>query len=289
MHGTVIFAMGLNLLIGIGTRILMKLSADQLPKAKALGLQYFCSMVLAWIIVFFSRKIMFQPEFLWIALAGGITAIGAYFQWQAYSINLSKTTVLAPLGDIVTLVLAALFLGEIALYQNIFVLGGVLLLLCSSFLFTYHGNKSQERVEMKWLGATLLMVFIFGIGTFVVKLFSFTVPTSTFLSYWYGGGLLGSLVVLIFRREPTQPLFQKGVWKVPLLSIGILGSLATFHWAFQYAPAGLVVPIITFFLTLLTIFSGLFIFRERRRLRRAEYLGFGIGTIGITLLVAFAF
>ncbi len=129
------------------------------------------------------------------------------------------------------------------------------------------------------------MVLILGIAAFMMKFFSFNISTTTFVSYWYPGAFLGSLPILWLERKNKIKLFQKGVWRVPLASFGILGSLVTLYWTFQLAPAGVVLPIKTLGFTLLPIIIGLLIFKEKKKLTKNQILGFILGIIGVVLVV----
>lgn len=274
----------LSLTIWALTQITLKSIVNRLPKAKALVLQFFICAGSVWIFASLTKTVQFEQSFLLIGVVGFVNAFGAYCQWRAYAFSLSKTALFLPLSAVFTVWLATLFLGETAIY-NFLVIIGVIFLFSAAFLLSKKEKEEGESAGIKWLLFVMGMVLIVGGVSFMMKLFSFTVSHTTFLSYWYGGAFLGSLPMLWLERKDKRKLFQKGSWRVPLASAGILGALATFYWAFQLAPAGMVLPVRAFGMAFLPILIGWFIFKEKKGLTKGKIIGFVLGMIGVVFIV----
>lgn len=281
---TWMLAVGLSLTIWALTQITLKSIVDRLPKAKALVLQFFICAGLIWTFALITKAIQFEQSFLLIAVVGFVNAFGAYCQWRAYAFSLSKTALFLPLSGVITVGLAALFLGESATY-NFWTIIGVIFLFSAAFFLSKKEKGEGESIEIKWLLFVMGMILIVAGVSFMMKLFSFTIPRTTFLSYWYGGAFLGSLPILWLERKDKRKIFQKGSWRVPLASAGILGVLATTYWAFQLAPAGMVLSIQAFGMASLPIPIGWFLFKEGRRLTRTRVVGFVLGALGVIFIV----
>ena len=275
--------------------VLKSITAD-LPIAKSVSLQFLFAAILGVLIglaaniefekthpgvlISLAVNIQFEKTHLIVFAAGFVNAWGAYCQWQAYKSSLSKTSILSPLSGVITAALAAILLGEAVLYRNPWSLVGIVLLFSSTFFLIGKG----EGVHLKFL---LAMVTIFGVVTFTMKYFANSdIPLPTFLSLWYPGAFFGSLIPLwINRREPGK-LLQSRSWKIPLASMGIIASLASTYWAFQEAPANVVLPITSFGVILPTMLVGLWYFKEKQTINRKEKVGFLLGFLGLAALVA---
>lgn len=120
----------------------------------------------------------------------------------------------------------------------------------------------------------------------MLKLFSdFDISRTTFVSYWYLGAFFGSLPILWLERKDKRLLFQKGIWRVLLVSFAILGALIILYWTLQLTSVGVVSPIRTFVELLLSIVIGWVIFKERKELTRNHIIVFVSGIIGVILIV----
>jgi len=281
----------ISLLIWVLGATLFKSITKKLPQSKALSVIFFlCAIIMLGYNLIF-KTFQFEQAFLLISVVGFINAYGSYCQLRAYKYSLSKTSLFLPLSGLITVGLAALFLGESTIY-NFKVLIGVLLLFVATFLLSVKkGRVKKEKIGKEWLLFTLGMVLIWGMAFFMVKFFSFSIPKETFLLYWYIGAFFSSLSIIGLGRiikieEKTENrLIQKGFWRIPLASLAILGSLATTYWVFQLAPAGAVEPIRRFGMGFLPILIGWFGFKEKKELTKIQLLGFISGIAGISLVI----
>jgi len=277
----------LNLTILVIARFTIKLVADKLPNAKAIFLQYLfcaCFVVLYWL--FFDKSRIYAEDFLIVGMVGIVNAWGTYCQWRAIKINLSKTSLFNPLSDVLTVILAVLILNEIASWNLLFG-SGIVLCFVAVWLFSSQKTESNNNAK-NWLLFTAGMVLIFGITTFLMKVFSSTaeIPSTQFLMFWYIGAFAGSIPVFYFEKNnKVNQSERKWILLIPFVSLVILGSLATSYWMFRLTEASRVVPFQSMGGAFLPILIGWFIFKERKGLSKKEIVAFLVGLIGAIFII----
>lgn len=129
------------------------------------------------------------------------------------------------------------------------------------------------------------MVTILGIATFITKVFSSKMPQAQFLMFWYCGAFLGSFPLLCLEKQNPFIYPGKVIFLIPLVSLSILGSLATTYWVFQLTEASRVMPFLLSGQIITSVLAGLLIFKERKGLSKREILAFAIGIIGAFLII----
>lgn len=279
------FAIILSLSFWSFTQIILKSIVDKLPRSKALIAQYIISFFLILFYAIFTEQIQIEKDFFIITFAGFLSSVGAYFQWRAYKVSLSKTGLFMPFMNIIAALLAVIFLKEKFLYSNAEFVLGVIFSFVASFLLVKKRSNDKDKLDLEWLFSVFGMVTFTGVTLFLMKVFSFSISRTLFLIYWYLGTILGSAIFLWLGRHDKNKLFQKGFWKVPLASIGTLGTLAALYWAFQIAPAAIVLPLQAFGTAFIPVILGLAIFKERKILTKYEIIGFLLGAIGVVLII----
>lgn len=279
--------LGLNILIFALAQLLFKLIVGKLPRAQALSLQF--------LIVLLAMSSYFLAvgrgpstlTLLAIAPLGFINAWGAYCQWRAIDISLSRTNLFFPLAGVLTAVLAAVFLGE-AREWNLRLISGIILCFTAVFLFRSQSEKGKKTILGKgnWLIFIAGMVLIFGANNFLMKVLASDIPREEFLLPWYLGAFLGSLPLLYWEKQNPLKWPGKLIFLVPLSSLAILGYLATQYWAFQLTLASRVMPFQAVGATFLPVLTGWFLFKERKGLAKKEWLAFFAGIAGALLVIA---
>ncbi len=294
-------AIGVLLLSSSLTQVTLKSIVNKLPMAKSLALQFFFSALFVIFLNLALGKIKFEMPFLAVGILGFVNAFGAYCQWRAYRYSLSKSALLLPLSVVITLILTAILLNESKIY-NAWMITGAVMLIASALILSFKkttGDK-HEDLGIKWLAFVLGMVLIGAIATFLMKyaasdasrdalpvleLFPQDAPRETFLLYWYVGAFLGALPILWLERANPARLIQKGIWRVPLASAGILIALGSTYWAFELAPSGKILTITNFGTTFMSLLFGWIIFKEMKGLDRKQIAGFLLGAIGVVLVI----
>lgn len=278
------------------TSSLIKLIANNLPRVKALFAQYlFCALFVFLFWLFFDRSL--PSVNLFLAIAGGMALLnylGAYCQWSAYKIDMSRTSLFFPWVGLLAIALFCIFLDE---YKNLkpAALIGVGLHVVAIYLF-YMGRTKEKKKEnnrmgnkgdnfKKWLFFTLGMVILTGLLNFWTEVLAFSVPKTQFLLCWYFGSFVFSSLALFFQKEKTEPSKVKLFYFVPLLSLAIVMALACWYWAFQLNSGTLVVSFQALNLTFIPVLIGWLVFGERKGLNRVELSGFLCGIIAAILII----
>lgn len=277
----------LNIFIFALAQILIKLIVDKLPRAQALSLQFLINALIMSLYVLVTGHFRFSGDALKVIPVGFFVAFGAYCQWRAIAISLSRTSLFFPLSGVLTFILATIFLGE-AEEWNFELIGGAILCFLAVFLFWSQLGKKEKGAQgdqRKWLFFVGGIVLILGMANFLIKVFSSDIPQGEFLLYWYLGTFLGSLPLLYLERQNHFQWPGKLVFLVPLASLAVLGNLATQYWAFQLTLVSRVVPFQSVGTTFLPILIGWLIFKERKGLSKKELLAFAIGIAGNLLIV----
>lgn len=268
--------------------IMVKLIANKLPRSHAISLQFLICAILISLFNLAAGNFHFSKEAIVVIPIGVFVAFGNYCQWRAIEVSLNRTSIFSPLGDVLTVVLAGIFLSEFAEW-NYGLAAGTILCFLAIFLFLKGRNARKENQNgnnvKKWLLFMLGAIIIFGTATFLMKVFSANIPCARFLMYWYVGTFIGSLFLFYFEKQNPFRFPGKLIFVVPLISLGIMGNLAMVYWGFELAPASKVVPFRLVGVTFLPVLIGWFLFKEREGLSKNEMLAFLISVAGALLII----
>ncbi len=283
-------ALGVLLVINIGSVILSKLASDALPeKSKGIFWLYLFSACIVVLWFGFSGKEfgVGVAVFLMIIAIGFINGFGNYCMWKAFGESLSKSVLFFPLMEVCAIGLAVFFLGEFQLWNQQLLLGAIL---CFAaiwiFRFTCSRSAKKGKASKIWLFSILGMVIVGGLTTFLVQVCSFTIPKGTFLMGWYIGSFLSTPVLLkLEKANPFQKISKKTVLLCLVTAVAIVGALGALYWTYQLGgPASSVLPIKGLAITIIPVIIGWLILKERR-LSKTEWLGFVVGLIGAILIL----
>jgi len=271
--------------------ILNKVISDKLPKKKSQGVfvQFLVAAVISTVYFSFSDKGNLFPVVFWIGLVGFFNAFGAWCQWQALGISLSKSVLFLPLMEVVTILLAVTFLSEGSLWTWRLILGAILCFL-AMFMFRFASMKAVEEEKKKMARKLILyvtgMVLIFGIAGFFLKFFSEDVTRGTFLISWYIGAFLATPLMLFKERVNPGKLPRETLLACSLLGAVILGSLFLLYWTYQLGgPVSMVSPTKGIAILFIPAVVGWLIFGEKGKLSKLESLAFIPGIAGALLIL----
>ncbi len=288
------YALCMVIIMNSSIIILNKVLSNKLAK-KSIGVFYqflFCAL-LAVVYFFFLGKAPLNPIIILMGLMGFTASFGVYFQWRALECQagLSKTALFLPLISMVPIVLAIIFLAEIKLWNFQSTLG-IGLCFLAMWLFqspTKSQDKSKEILNKKWFLFTLGMVTILGTVIFLMKLSSKDIAQEIFLMGWYCGAFLGSIIILKLERQKMIQVFQiprKIILLIMASSFSMIVNLFALYWTFQLgAPISLATPLHGLGITIIPVFFGWFILKERKELSKKEWMGFLVGIIGAFLIL----
>lgn len=220
---------------------------------------------------------------------GGVYAVAVIGYLWAIRVSLSQTMVFAPYSFIITLILAACFLGEWKFFDpstssGLKTIAGIFLAIISLWLIVGSGTKREKRVESRWIYAIVLYIILIGIGNYFGKAFLLTHgPLETLISQQIGA------VPFIFLFN----IFQKVKFSISLknhlllLTDGLVMAFAItfFYLSLALGPVSLVLPIQTLLLTMTTVLLGFYVFKEAGKFSKEKLLGMGLGIVGVILLV----
>lgn len=273
----------LNILIYTIAVALIKLAANKLPRTQGLCWQYlFCAIYVWGYRLLINQNITFSSADLIVLAIGFFNCFGAYLQWRAIKIHLSKTTLYDPLSEVITISLATIFLSEFKAWNFSLVLG--MALSFSSFYLFYLKRVSEFK---EWTVCTIGMFVITGIVTFLMKVFASVVkmPNNEFLSFWYSGALLATFPLLCLEKQKLFSYPGKIIFITPLLALTIIGNLLTLYWVFELTEVSRTMPIRLVGELIVPVSVGLFLFKERKGLSRVEILAFLIAIAGALSII----
>lgn len=279
----------LNIILFAIAWILIKVIVRKLPwRAQALSLQFLLCAILIYLYSLAVGNFHLTRDALLVVPIGFLVSFGAYCQWRAIDLSMSRTALFFPLGSVLTIVLAGIFLQELAKW-NPMLTGGMALSFFAIFLFlksskTKKKNNQKEKSFKQWLFFASVMIIILGTAVFMRKVLDY-IPLLQWLTYWYTGAFLGSLPLLYLEKQNPFKFPGKLIFLVPLVSLAILGHLATQFWAIDLTLISRVESFRVVGIIFLPVLIGWFIFKERKGLSKREGLAFLIGTAGALLII----
>ncbi len=170
--------------------------------SKRLFIQFWTTLVIAACFVLvrmlFGVKVAFTSDALIITGIGFINYFGAYNQWRAMSISLSKSSLLTFGDDLGAMALDAMFLGGLALL-NFWSATGALIACFALVLFGL--NSWQKKEPMQLYKHVAYFSVIWAVANFAQRYYALgRFPVEVFLMCWYSGAFLGALANMIFVR-----------------------------------------------------------------------------------------
>lgn len=299
----------------ICTPVLMKKITGLPSRARRLSLQFMFCAIFSFAFAAMSGGLAFNKYWLIIAGIGVVNCLAAYCQWRAVDINLSKTALFTQADDIITVSLGYIILGE-AKYLNSTLAMGVALCFITSTAIVMSKYKTADKkggnVNAKLIGWIAVYSVIWGVAVFTMRYFALNgVSFSTFLTAWYSGSYIGSLLILFLpqlavkiatalklksaqnldlavKKEIGEKLTKTGAKSVLVLSLAIWFSMFFGYHATKLAPLTVSQPIFLASEMILPALIGLWIFKELKELNMIERIAFPVGIIG-GLIIGMAF
>ncbi|MBI1984719.1 MAG: hypothetical protein HYS60_01250 [Candidatus Wildermuthbacteria bacterium] len=226
-----------------------------------------------------------------IAGIGIINSFGAYCQWKAIDISLSKTSLFTQADDLIAISLAFLFLGE---WKSITPFLGFGIVLCVaaviSFSVARRKDDSAEKSPRSWKHLAKWIAcysIIWGVAMFSMRYFAIEeVPLPSFLAAWYGGSFFGALLVrfLAGRQEMGEKLTLRAIGQVSVLAALVWASLLLTYAIFQRVSIVVAQPIFQVTEMVFPVIIGLWVFKERKQLTSVEKAIFLAGLLGAVVI-----
>lgn len=273
-------------------KVLLKKITEKGSRVRRLSTQFFFCLVLSVSVLLVSGETSSPSiEMLFIFFVGGVNSFAAYCQWRAIDISLSKTAFFTQAEDLIAMGLAYSVLGETQ-YLNTGLAAGVLLCTLPAVLLSVLPKKKGRQPSKDWrrlIGWVAGYSIIWGIALFATR----SVATEglslpNFLVAWYTGAFVGSLVILLLsgKKERGEPLEQRDLGELLVLSLVVVASMLAYYWSVQLAPLTVVQPIYQVSEMIFPTLIGLYVFKEKEWLTRLETGMFVVGIGGCSILIA---
>lgn len=295
----------LHVLIAYGlTAWLIKKAAGMHSRTQRLFLQYVFAALFAAVFAFARGELVINRDVLLLGLVGLFNGFGAYCQWRARDISLSKDSLFTFWDDIIAMSLSFFILGESRFISSGVAAGmtisliAVILMVAHSYLKQQAGKGGNGRTSGAFLGFVGAYSIVWGVAVFAMRFLAVSdMPIGTFLFGWYGGSLISATAIMLVYKEKgggekknNLALRERGtmlLWGAGL-ALGIVVSLATAYWSYQLAPQVVVQPLYLVAEMIVPTLVGLYLFGEHRHLDGNERLFFLMGIAGgIVVAVSF--
>ncbi|MEK7531876.1 MAG: hypothetical protein AAB545_03055 [Patescibacteria group bacterium] len=235
----------------------------------------------------------FDTNLLITVGVGFINGFGAYCQWRAIELSLSKTSLFTPGDDLIGMTLAYYFLDEGRLLNTPITLG-IMFSFTAVALFSY-GDYRQKTKETSTNGAHPLALYawiagysvIWGVAIFCTRLMALEqVAPSTFIAGWYFGALLAAIIIIRMKwRKERSVISRRDVTLSVGLGCVILTALGLNYWALILAPLLVVQPIFLVSEIVFPVLIGLIGFGEKKDYGFAEWCYLCLGILGSFFVV----
>jgi len=264
-------------------------TVDQREKKILLSWQFlFCLLFSFAALKISGREISFlfvNPLCLIVLGIGFLNSFGVYCMWRALDISVSKTSMGTQLDDIIALILGYLFLGEAKILNLRLSVGIVLCFLAAIILV---GFKKRDPLNFRLIKFVLGYSVVWGVAAASYRFLNLQgLPIPDFLVSWYGGSLLGAVILLFFTEKKITGFRVISVVqasRIFVLSLFIWVSLALGYLVSALAPVAIYQPIFLISEAVVPTLIGLYLFRERKELRSKEWLAIFIGIAGALLV-----
>jgi len=264
----------------------MKKASDRTSQ-KTVGVfyQFFSAMSLAWLFYSFFETPKFDSFFWLVCLAGLVNSSGGLYQWKAYALSLSKTSLLFPLMGLFTALLGVIFLGEKNIWNAQMFIGIAFYVLAVFFLLK--NDKQPPVAGGQWLFYTVIMIFIFAGANFANKLFSLNdVSVPAFIIPWYTGSSIGALLLSVKEKQNPLRVETKNLAFYGLVGALLIMTLSLGYLSFRLGgPVSQVVPLQGIALSVIPSVLGLYLFGESKNFSKREWLGFALGLTAAILIL----
>lgn len=277
---------------------LLKKNANLPSRTRRLVWQFFFCAVMACLVALMTGSPLpfTSASLLAIGAIGCVNAFGAYCQWRALAISLSKTSLFTYWDDLIAMGLGYALLAETKFLTPGLGLGIVVATIAVVALpYMRRANTAQDQLaRQQWremIGWVARYSVIWGAVPLAMRYFGLkSVVIPSFVAAWYSGALIGALGIRLLgsAQEAGVKLAWRDLRLVLALSCAIGMALSLKYWAYGLAPITVLQPIYQVGEMIMPTIVGLVIFREHKTLARPEKLLFALGLTG-GLMIALSF
>lgn len=268
--------------------ILIKNINSKESRSRALVWQYVFAFSVAIVIAIIFGAQLWDYRVAIVIGIGIVNALACYCYWRAVSISLSKASIFGRLGNLTSFALGYIFLGE-AKFLNPMLIIGLVLYLATMAVFVFAKKQASSNQDLSansskvplglWVTAYSIA---WGAAIFAMRCLAVGgMTTPSYLLSWYGGSLIGALIVfaLAGKKEAGPALSKKQILLTALLALGIAAALGAAYWAQSLAPITITQPIVQVGEMIFPVAIGLWIFKEVKKLNFWTGLAMAIGIV----------
>lgn len=231
----------------------------------------------------------------WARVFGMAFGVGVYGMFHAIRISLVKTQVFGNYRNLVTIILAALFLGEFTKI-TIFTVIALVIFITSLVIPTLKssGSLKIQSSDKEWVIWMLINIVLVGSGLFFVKLFTGSLTPIDILVNQYIGSFVAISLIIGIRGAVDRKSMEKSpiIIKDRKLLLLILGngiitacSLFFLYSAISLGPVSTITQVDNFLRTLFVIPIGLFMFHEQKQMDAYDYVSIALALAGALILI----
>ena len=272
-------------------------STDRRTQAERITLQFFFAICLAIVGVVFFGNLTITPTMYPIAVVGFIIPIGVFFQWRALAISPSRTALFMALIGVVAMMLAGTILQEWKEINPQRLVGIVVILIGITFFMRADRNRSngaEKSFGLSFYLSAAVFTAIFGGATFLMRHWAVAeVTPDQFLTAWYSGAFIGSLMILIpvsrsrlFKRQQVSSESRWG--KIPMVfavAVAIFLSLRFQFQSFELSPLLFVLPVYQVGDMVGPVVIGLFLLSERKDYSPQHWRALVVSIVGALTII----
>src|SRR3989344_4166531 len=259
---------------GIGPYI-QKHMTGKPTRLKIFTIQFVAAFIIATVLALALGQYDVSTMTLAVSAMAFVNCFGAYCQWRAIDISLSRNALFTIWDDIIPMILALIFLGETKIL-GVPVVVGLALSFLAIALLSYSERVKRELERAKSLGEGKRRP---------------SMPAVTFVSSWYRGSIVAALLMLVVgtainrKNEYLAGPVGKGNAAVGG-TMGLLGvgNMLLAFWATSLAPILATQPIGLLSEIVIPSIIGLKLFREHKTMIRLDWIAFGIALLAGVLI-----
>lgn len=256
--------------------------------------------VMVFYVTVISGMLLYAYQFLayqdWPRIDLVVTASGAFFvvafvaYFSAVRISLSQSILFQSYSILVTIILAALFLGESHYFDITTITGfktitGIILAFVALWFLLHQRGKKEQAMEKKWFLYIGTCILTLGVGSFFSVLFTKTYhPVEIFINQTNGSVPL--LWMLMVMQKKSLQLSFSMMKTVFVNSAAGVGALLSFYELLQYIALSRIYPVQQVLLVIFTMTSSIVFYKEAHFFTGKRWIGMLVGLGGIVLLVS---
>ncbi len=280
--------LGINLIFGALREVFNKKVADKIDPY--VGLFYITLFVNFWFYIYQIVTVGSFPRFNLLQAASGVViAAAALSYFSALKISLSQSILFQSYSIIVTIGLAAIFLGEgsyfdIRTITGIKVIAGIILAITALWFLLHVGSKKEERLEKRWFVYIIFTILFFGVGSFFsVSLTRINPPMEVLINQ---ENVMVPLFLILSLWQKKKVLIGKKLVLLTLInSIFAAVAIISFFAALRVVAVAKFFPIQQVSLVVLTMISAVVFYKESNIFSGKRLIGMAMGLLGIIMLV----